>query len=340
MSEWSHFAFVVFHFLYDKAENVMKVLVADDCQIMRLSLKKSLAEWGFQPVLVNDGKQALDVLSSESAPRLALLDWMMPVMDGPTVVQHLRQEEFGHYTYVVMLTAKTDAEDLVSAFTSGIDDFLTKPFNEDELHQRLRAGQRIIDLQDQLNKTLEKLKFQATHDALTGIWNRRAIIKALERELDRAKRNSESPEATSVVMLDLDRFKAINDKWGHLAGDAALKLASEVIRNSLRSYDYVGRYGGEEFVVILPSTARTQVEVVVERIRSNIEKTPVVFNGQSISLTASLGVATAQDNFDVEQLVKQADTAMYHAKTSGRNRIVFADEIDTAELSSTSVFSN
>ena len=118
----------------------MRVLVADDCPIMRLRLKKHLTEWGFQPVVVNDGKQALDALSSKFAPRLALLDWMMPVMDGPTVAQHLRQEDFGPYTYIVMLTARSDADDLISAFASGIDDFLTKPFNEEELHQRLRTG--------------------------------------------------------------------------------------------------------------------------------------------------------------------------------------------------------
>ncbi len=170
----------------------MRVLVADDCSIMRLSLKKHLTEWGFQPVLVNDGKQALDALSSKFAPRLALLDWMMPVMDGLTVVQHLRQEEFGPYTYVVMLTAKSDADDLISAFATGIDDFLTKPFNEEELHQRLRAGQRILNLQDQLNKTLEKLKFQATHDALTLGPSPNAIISSSVRG---------SPPCTSIQCL-------------------------------------------------------------------------------------------------------------------------------------------
>ena len=314
----------------------MRVLVADDCPVMRLSLKKHLIEWGFQPILVNDGKQALDALSSKYAPRLALLDWMMPIMDGPTVVRHIRNEDFGPYTYVVMLTAKSDADDLVSAFASGIDDFLTKPFNEDELHQRLRAGQRILNLQDQLNKTLEKLQFQATHDALTGIWNRRAILQALDRELNRAKRNTDSPEATSIVMLDLDRFKTINDQWGHLAGDKALKLTGELIRKSIRSYDYVGRYGGEEFVVILPSTARDQVEVVVERIRTNIEQNPLIFGGETIPLTASLGVATARNNFDTEQLVKQADEAMYHAKATGRNRVVYTDQVDSTDFSTVS----
>ena len=310
----------------------MRVLVADDCPIMRLRLKKHLTEWGFQPVLVNDGKQAMDALSSKFAPRLAVLDWMMPIMDGPTVTKNLRQEEFGPYTYVVMLTARTEDDDLVSAFAAGIDDFLTKPFNAEELHQRLRAGQRILNLHDKLNQTLETLKFQATHDALTGIWNRSATLDALERELGRASRNLKSPEATSIVMLDLDRFKSINDTHGHLAGDKVLVSVGEVIRRSLRSYDYVGRYGGEEFIVILPSTAREQVEIVVERIRSNIEKTPVDIGDKSIHVTASLGVATANRDADVEKLIKIADEAMYIAKKNGRNRCVFADSVNLAGL--------
>jgi len=305
----------------------MRVLVADDCPIMRSRLKKHLTEWGFQPVLVGDGKQALDALSAKFAPRLAVLDWMMPVMDGPTVTQQLRKEEFGPYTYIVMLTSRTDADDLVSAFATGIDDFLTKPFNEEELHQRLRAGQRILNLHDKLNQTLDTLKFQSTHDALTGLWNRKAILESLERELNRAFRNQQAPETTTIVMLDLDRFKSINDTYGQQAGDEALKRAGEVIRKSVRSYDYVGRYGGEEFIIILPSTSREKVEIVVERVRCNLEHSPFKFQGNQIQLTASLGVVTARKNSTVEQLVKDADEAMNHAKTNGRNHCVFADHV-------------
>ena len=307
----------------------MRVLVADDCPIMRMRLKKHLTEWGFQPVMVCDGKQALAALTSKFAPRLALLDWMMPIMDGPTVTEHLRKEEYGPYAYIVMLTAKNDADDLISAFDAGIDDFLTKPFNPEELHQRLRAGQRILHLHDQLNDSLEQLKYQATHDALTGLWNRRAILESLERELNRARRNPASPESTSVALLDIDRFKLINDNLGHLTGDCVLKFVGDVIRKSLRSYDYVGRYGGEEFVIVLPTTAREQVEIIVERIRSNIENAPIDIGGAQIQVTASMGVATAKKESEVEQLVKQADDAMYLAKSNGRNRCIFADQIDT-----------
>ena len=306
----------------------MRVLVADDCPVMRLRLKKHLTEWGFQTVMVNDGKQALDALSSKFAPRLALLDWMMPIMDGPGVVRQLRKEELGPYTYIVMLTAKSDASDLVSAFASGIDDFLTKPFNEEELHQRLRAGQRILNLHDKLNQSLEKLRFQATHDALTGLWNRSAIMDVLDRELARASRNLQSPESTSIIMLDVDRFKSINDTFGHAAGDAVLKLVGNVIRKSLRSYDYVGRYGGEEFIIILPTTAREQVETITERIRASIEHQAFRLNGNRIPITASLGVVTASKDSDAEEMVKGADAAMYRAKRNGRNCCVFADMVE------------
>lgn len=305
----------------------MRVLVAEDCQVTCLRLTKHLTEWGFQPVVTQNGKQALDILTSKFAPRLAVLDWMMPGMDGPTVTRRLRQEELGPYAYIVMLTSKSDADDLVSAFAAGIDDFLTKPFNPEELHQRLRAGQRILHLQDQLNQTLEKLKYQATHDSLTGIWNRRAILDSLERELNRANRNIQTPETTSVVLLDIDRFKPINDTFGHLAGDRVLKSVGAIIQKSLRSYDYVGRYCGEEFVILLPATAREQVRVIVERIRTNIEQTPIdIGNGQKINITACLGVVTADKDSEVEQLIKVADGAMNQAKSSGRSLVVFADQ--------------
>ena len=311
----------------------MRVLIADDCPVTRLRLKKHLIEWGFQPILTCDGVQALDALTSRFAPRLAVLDWMMPKMDGPTVTRRLRQEDIGPYAYIVMLTSKNNAEDLVSAFTAGIDDFLTKPFNPEELHQRLRAGQRILHLHDQLNSTLEKLKYQATHDSLTGIWNRRAILDSLERELNRASRQVRPQEATSIVLLDIDRFKSINDNFGHVAGDKVLREIGSIVKKSLRSYDYIGRYGGEEFVIILPSTARNQVEIIVERIRANIANTPIdIGDGKTINVTACLGVATADnENSDVEQLIRQADKAMYEAKSHGRNGCIFAEHSDPDE---------
>lgn len=305
----------------------MRVLVADDCPVIRMRLKKHLIEWGFEPVLTCDGREALAALTSKFAPRLAVVDWMMPIMDGLEVTRNLRNDELGKFVYVVMLTGKTDKDDLVTAFDAGIDDYLTKPFDVEELHQRLRAGQRILQLQDQLNDTLDQLKFQATHDALTGIWNRRAILETLERELNRACRNTKAPEATSIALLDIDRFKSINDTFGHLAGDSVLKTVGDTIKKSLRIYDYVGRYGGEEFIVILPTTARKDVETVVERIRANIENTRMNVGGLEIKITASLGVVTAEENSYVEDLIKDADDAMYNAKMNGRNRITFFDQM-------------
>jgi diguanylate cyclase (GGDEF)-like protein len=310
----------------------MRILIADDCPFARIRLKKHLTDWGFQPVIASDGEQALAALTSKFAPRLAILDWMMPKMDGLAVTQKIREEELGPYTYIVMLTAKTDEDDLISAFAAGIDDFLTKPFNEEELHQRLRAGQRILQLQDQLNDMLVQLKFQATHDSLTGLSNRRSILDSLERELNRASRGIETPGSTSVVLLDIDRFKSINDQFGHLAGDAVLKSVGDIIRKSLRSYDYVGRYGGEEFIIILPATARDQTGIIVERIRENIAEKPIHVGDHNVRVTASLGVVTSHDETDIEKLIKVADDAMYHAKSSGRNCCVFADEMPQPEM--------
>ncbi len=315
----------------------MRVLIADDCPITRKLLKKYITEWGFQPVIASDGKQAMAALASKYAPRLAILDWMMPIIDGPSVTKKVRSEEPGPYTYIIMLTAKSEMDDLVSAFGAGIDDYLTKPFNAEELHQRLRAGQRILNLQDQLNHTMEQLRFQATHDALTGLWNRKSIIDALSRELSRSKRNIQTPETTSVVMLDIDRFKAINDTYGHQAGDNVLKSVGDSIRKSLRSYDYVGRYGGEEFIIVLPASSRGQVENVVERIRLDIEQSPIDIGSLEISITASLGVVIGEPDFDEATLIKKADDAMYFAKESGRNRCVFADQLPENQLTASIV---
>lgn len=310
----------------------MRVLIADDCPVIRMRLKKHLVDWGFQPVIASDGIQALAALTSKYAPRLAILDWMMPGMDGPTVTQRIREAELGPYTYVVMLTSKSDPADLVSAFATGIDDFLTKPFNEEELHQRLRAGQRIIQLQDQLNDTLVQMKFQATHDSLTGMWNRKSILKSLDRELNRARRNQHSVEATSIVMLDIDHFKRINDLHGHVAGDAVLSAAGDVIKKSLRSYDYVGRYGGEEFMIIMPTTEQDQAKIIAERIRNNIGNANIAIGNTDISVTASLGVATAKIDDTVEDLVNLAEDAMSEAKRTGRNQCVYVEEMVAEEM--------
>ena len=306
----------------------MRVLIADDCPVTRLRLKKHVSEWGFQPVTASDGQQALAALTAKFAPRLAILDWMMPIIDGPTVARYLRKEDLGPYAYIIMLTAKSNAENLVSGFAAGIDDYLTKPFDEQELRQRLRAGQRILNLHDQLNQTMEQLKFQATHDTLTGLLNRRAILDSLQRELNRAGRNLRNPEPTGVVLLDINQFKSINETHGHFAGDNVLKAFGDIMRKSLRSYDFVGRYGGKKFVIVLPAADRDEVEEIVQRIRKNIQQTSIDIGGSSrIHVSASMGMVMAEPCSTSESLIRKADRALFFAKQNSGNQAVFYDQL-------------
>jgi diguanylate cyclase (GGDEF)-like protein len=310
----------------------MRVLIADDCPTTRRVLAKNMVEWGFQPVVARDGAEALRVLQAKFAPRLAILDWMMPYVDGPTVCRKMRENTAAPYVYVIILTAKAEHDDLVAAFDAAADDFLTKPFNTEELRQRLRAGQRILDLQDRLLATQQKLLFQATHDALTGVWNRRAVIDCLQRELNRAQRHSSASNCTSLIMADLDNFKRVNDVHGHLVGDAVLRDVTSRMQNVLRSYDTLGRFGGEEFIVILPETDSDEAERIAERLRADVGREPIVQDDKSVQVTTSLGVATMLEaDLDEKMLIRAADQALYRAKEEGRNRVEIATEADFAD---------
>lgn len=201
---------------------------------------------------------------------------------------------------------------------AGADDYLTKPFDKGELRARLRVGTRILTLQEDLIRARENLRFQATHDVLTGIWNRRAVLDLLHREIERAARFHAS---TGVLMLDLDHFKKINDTYGHLTGDAVLKETAQRITQVVRSYDFVGRYGGEEFLVLLPGCDKEQAEQSGERIRLAVTATPVFAAGSEIHVTISIG-ATATIGGPETEVLAIADAALYQAKSAGRNRTV------------------
>ncbi|MGH9562708.1 MAG: GGDEF domain-containing protein, partial [Terracidiphilus sp.] len=210
--------------------------------------------------------------------------------------------------------------DLLRGLEAGADDYLTKPFDAQELRARLHVGQRILDLQRGLLETREELRFRATHDALTGIANRAAILEALGREHSRHSREGGS---FGIIMADLDHFKQVNDTYGHLSGDAVLKEASRRIASSVRSYDAVGRYGGEEFLIVVPSSDELNTIGLAERIRTAIESQPVSVDAGEVRITASFGVAvcSGEHHHDVMALINIADEALYRAKEQGRNRV-------------------
>jgi diguanylate cyclase (GGDEF)-like protein len=294
-------------------------LVADDSSIIRCSIEALLIKWGYEPVVASNGDEAWKILQGEDSPRLALLDWMMPGMNGPTLCKSVRSRHAVPYTYLILLTGRDTKEDMISGLEAGADDYLTKPFNAYELKARLGAGERILELQQELIAARDALREQATHDPLTGLWNHGATLDILRNELTRGDRQG---AALTVTMADIDHFKRINDTYGHLAGDEVLCEVARRLRVSVRTYDSVGRYGGEEFLVVSPGCESSAGINQAERLRQVFSASPVRVQETAISVTVSLGVATLDKEIksSVEQLLRVADEALYRAKLGGRNR--------------------
>jgi len=294
----------------------MRILIAEDETVQRRLLERLLMGWGHDVIMATDGQEALSVLRGENRPDLAILDWVMPGMDGLRVCGELRKDGRQKYIYIVLLTAKDRKQDLVEAMEAGADEYLAKPFDAQELRARLIAGQRILDLQEQLVSANRTLQFQATHDPLTGLFNRGAIMEILQNELTRAQRERTS---VSIVLADLDHFKKINDTQGHSAGDLVLRQVAQKMQSSVRSYDSVGRYGGEEFLIVLPGCSSLRGGERAEQIRLVLsEPNP---DALGIRITVSMGVACAHGPTKIEELLSTADAALYRAKRNGRNRI-------------------
>jgi diguanylate cyclase (GGDEF)-like protein len=301
----------------------MKILVAEDDPVSSHLLKAMVSKWGYEVVVCRDGLEAWNVLDGPECPPLAILDWMMPEIDGVELCRRLRERNKEPYVYVLLLTAKARKEDLVEGIDAGADDYLVKPFNKEELRTRLRAGVRIVELQNQLIKARDELRFQATHDPLTGVWNRAAILDALDREIARAERESSN---VGVILIDLDHFKLVNDLHGHAAGDAALREAVRRFGASIRVYDFVGRYGGEEFLVVAPGCGRGVLPTLAERLRTSLSSQPIQTPEVRFPLTCSLGLAASDQlqGLSSEALLRGADAALYRAKGAGRDRYEIA----------------
>jgi diguanylate cyclase (GGDEF)-like protein len=305
----------------------MRVLIADDDQITRKMLESNLSRWNYEVVSCQDGESAWRILTSCAPPRLAILDWMMPGLSGVELCQQLRERKSEPYTYLILLTVRGDKHDLVYAMSVGADDYLAKPFDPGELEVRILAGRRILELQETLLNTRRALEDQVIRDPLTGLFNRSAILEILEIELAREARG-EAP--VGLALADLDHFKRINDTHGHLVGDDALRMTSQCMRASIRPYDSLGRYGGEEFLLVLPGCKHREAAAVAERLRTNVlgcQLDPPA----SESITVSLGVTSTDRAVDKTPagLIALADRALYRAKEAGRNRIAIEPPLDT-----------
>jgi two-component system cell cycle response regulator len=297
----------------------MRILLAEDDFTSRSMLAAILKKWGYEPVVTRDGAAAWEELQKPGAPRLALLDWNMPGLEGLEVCRRLRSKETTDPSYVILLTGRTEKGDIVQGLEAGANDYISKPYDTAELLARIRVGARMLELQSSLLETQAALAHQASHDALTGIFNRRAILDQLGKELARALRQG---GRLSVGMCDIDHFKEVNDRLGHQAGDEVLVAFSRILQACLREYDYVGRYGGEEFLVIASNPSAQGVDVLYERLRRQVAATGIQTRAGEVSLTVSIGTAAAAGPAMVDQLIAAADRALYQAKAEGRNRVV------------------
>lgn len=301
----------------------MRILIAEDDPSFRRLLQEKLTRWGYDVVVAENGDAALQILQSADPPRLAMLDWMMPGMDGIDVCRNVREKMDEPYTYIILLTSQQRDEDLVTGMEAGADDYIIKPFKHNELRLRLRAGRRIIELQNELIAARDTFRTKAHHDSLTGLWNHEEILRILAQELSRAEREE---KCVGVIMADIDFFKKINDTHGHLAGDAVLRLTAGKMHSLMRSYDYIGRYGGEEFLVILSDCCLECAAAFAERLRLCVGSDSIDTPEGMIPVTISLGVAASSRDGkrDADSLVKVADEALYRAKEYGRNRVEVA----------------
>ncbi len=307
----------------------MRILLADDDGITRKMVAAMLHKWGYEVSAVSSGDEAWAMLQGDDPPRLAVLDWVMPGLDGVDICRKVRQEISGkdRYFYLILLTAKTSREEIVSGLEAGADDYMVKPFDPSELHVRVGIGKRILTLHEELVATKEALRVQAMRDALTGTYNRGETLRRLEEETERTRRER---KPLSLIMMDIDHFKKINDTHGHLVGDAVLKETVRRVQSVVRSYDVVGRFGGEEFLVILPNADGEIAVRVAERIRAAVASRPVIDGAVSVTVTLSAGVATAEAVQAVDALIQSADEALYQAKRTGRNRVCRAPVLHAA----------
>jgi two-component system, cell cycle response regulator len=298
-----------------------RILLAEDSRVYQHLISGYLREWGFDVELAQDGAHAWKRLEEPDAPMLALLDWVLPRLNGIEVCRNIRRRGINErYVYTVLLTGKSDKKDLVLAMEAGADDYLVKPFDPQELRARLFAGKRILEVHHELILAQESLRFAATHDFLTRLWNRAEIVSFLERELERAMREK---TPVGVVLLDVDHFKSINDSLGHRTGDIVLKELAHRLRSQLRGYDGVGRYGGEEFLLVLPGCDLGCALARTAEIQRSVAAAPFAPDLGKVSITVSMGVTIAHCGAgNSATLLHDADLALYRAKNSGRDRTV------------------
>ena len=312
------------------------ILIAEDDPVGRRMLEKNLIKAGRKVVSTCNGREALESLKRNYYP-IVITDWMMPVMDGLELCRAIRKKKFPGYVFVVLLTARTEQGDILAGLDAGADDYLTKPFNQAELMARMKTGERVFNLERSLSNALDEIKKLSITDSLTRCYNRGYLMEHLSQEIRRNKRYKHS---LHIAMIDIDHFKRINDTYGHQAGDLVLQECVRCVMGNIREgIDWLARYGGEEFVLVLPETDLDKTWKVVERIRCLISEMAIPIEGETIQITASLGISGFEQGMggkdvSAERLIAKADKCLYEAKEAGRNRIVGEGMNETSLMNS------
>lgn len=299
----------------------MRILIAEDDLTSRTALAGILRKAGYDVVSTVNGIEAWNELQKPDAPKLAILDWMMPEMDGAEVVRLIRSQPTERPTYIIMLTGMDKKSDIVSGLSIGANDYLSKPFDFSELRARIEVGRRMLEMQDALMESHETVLYQASHDSLTGMWNRRAILERLHEEISRMNRSGDS---LTIGICDIDHFKLVNDSYGHQTGDEVLCELARIMQECLRKYDVAGRIGGEEFLLITPMNDSSDVTAVYERLCAKVAENSFKTRSGGLSITVSLGVVKGRPGNLADEMLAMADAALYRAKAEGRNRMAYA----------------
>jgi len=304
----------------------MNVLIAEDDILSCRALEEFLNKWGYKPTVAHNGKQAWEAfqeniknirLDEKRALRIAILDWEMPGMDGIELCKKIRQLAKNRndiYIYIILLTGKDRQEEIIKGLSAGADDYITKPFDYMELRVRLKNAERVILSQDRERE-------RATTDNLTQLWSRNKILEFLSEETEREGRYG---EITGVIMADIDFFKKTNDTHGHLVGDQVLREVAQRLKSSMRRYDKIGRYGGDEFIAVFPRCGSKQIKSVAERLRLSVSSKDINTSAGPLKITISLGATCSENHPSIssEELIKTSDRALIDAKKKGKNNSV------------------
>ena len=301
-----------------------KVLLAEDDPSQARWLQSLLEKLGYSVRWVKNGQQAVEKLAAD---RFCILmtDLVMPEMNGLDLCRAIRTQQYSHYIYIIIVTAKEDKEELIAGFNAGADDFMHKPVEEKELYARLQTARRILEMEQTLLRQYEEISLLSITDPLTMTYNRRYFTDQLQAEITRCERYGHD---LTLILCDIDRFKEVNDTHGHLVGDTVLQAFAKTLSRGIRQeIDCLARYGGEEFILILPETNCADAQACSERLRQAVNELQFFGEYGSFGITASFGTVTAlgerEDAYpDVDVLLKAADDNLYAAKRQGRNTCI------------------